>query len=123
MVIELSGVQSDLKFNLKSQVWFQTKIFARHKVQIPLYDSHFEIIEFSQYQYLFDPVETKRLSYLKAETKRLSHLKIFVPKTEMMQYRAKRCDLIRHDVSLHVENEWRDLEQRWFRTKNSVIRE
>ena len=122
MVIELSGVQSDLKFDLKSQVRFQTKI-ARHKVQIPLYYSHFEIIEFSQYQYLFDPVETKRLSHLKAETKRFSHLKIFVPKTEMMQYRAKRCDLIRHDVSLHVENEWRDLEQRWFRPKNSVIRE
>ena len=40
MVIELSGVQ----FELKSQVWFQTKI-ARHKVQLPLYYIHFEIAQ------------------------------------------------------------------------------
>ena len=59
MVIELSGVQFGLKsytwfqnqtsaqreFDLKSQVWFQTKI-ARHKVQLPLYYTHFEITEF-----------------------------------------------------------------------------
>ena len=43
------------EFNLKSQVWFQTKI-ARHKVQLPLYYSHFEFSEFSQYQYLFHQV-------------------------------------------------------------------
>ena len=36
---------------LKSQVWFQTKI-ARREVQLPLYYSHFEIVEFSQYQTL-----------------------------------------------------------------------
>ena len=62
MVIELSGVQFGLKsyawfqnrtsaqreFDLKSQVWFETKI-ARHEVQLPLYYSHFEIAEFSQY--------------------------------------------------------------------------
>ena len=42
-------------FDLKSQLWFQTKI-ARHEVQLPLYYSHFEIAEFSQYQYLFDLV-------------------------------------------------------------------
>ena len=56
MVIELSGVQFGLKsyvwfenwtsmqreFDLKSQVWFQTKI-ARHEVQLPLYNIHFEI--------------------------------------------------------------------------------
>ena len=58
MVIELSGVQFGLKsyawfqnrtsaqreFDLKSQVWFQTKI-ARHEVQLPLYYTHFEIIQ------------------------------------------------------------------------------
>ena len=58
MIIELSGVQFGLKsyacfqnwtsvqreFNLKSQVWFQTKI-ARHKVQLPLYYIHFEIAQ------------------------------------------------------------------------------
>ena len=43
------------EFDLKSQVWFQTKI-ARHKVQLPLYYSHFEFSEFSQYQYLFRQV-------------------------------------------------------------------
>ena len=54
MVIELSGVQFGLKsyalfqFDLKSQVWFQTKI-AQHEVQLPLYYFHFEIAEFSQY--------------------------------------------------------------------------
>ena len=32
----------------KSEVWFQTKI-ARHEVQLPLYYSHFEIAEFSQW--------------------------------------------------------------------------
>ena len=58
MVIELRGVQFGLKsymrcqnrmstqceFNLKSQVWFQTKI-AWHKVQLPLYFFHFEIAQ------------------------------------------------------------------------------
>ena len=58
MVIELSGVQFGLKsfawfpnqtsaqceFDLKSQVWFQTKI-ARHEVQLPLYYIHFEITQ------------------------------------------------------------------------------
>ena len=61
MVIELSGVQFGLKsyawfqnwtslqreFDLKWQVWFQTKI-ALHLVQLPLYYIHFEIAEFSQ---------------------------------------------------------------------------
>ena len=58
MVIELSGVQFGLKlyawfqnrtsaqrkFDLKSRVWFQTKI-ARNKVQLPLYYIHFEITQ------------------------------------------------------------------------------
>ena len=39
-VIELSGV----KFGLKSQVWFQTKI-ARHEVQLPLYCIRFKIAQ------------------------------------------------------------------------------
>ena len=64
MVTELSGVQFGLKssewfqsqFNLKSQVWFQTKIIALHEVQLPLYYSHFEIAEFSQYQYFIAQV-------------------------------------------------------------------
>ena len=56
MVIALSGVKFGLKsytwfqnqtsmqrkFNLKSQVLFQTKI-GWHKVQLPLYYIHFEI--------------------------------------------------------------------------------
>ena len=32
------------EFNLKSQVWFQTKI-AQHEVQLPLYYIHFEIAQ------------------------------------------------------------------------------
>ena len=32
------------EFELKSQVWFQTKI-ARHKVQLPFYYIHFEIAQ------------------------------------------------------------------------------
>ena len=58
MVIELSGVQFGLKsyawfqnrtsmqreFDLKPQVWFQTKI-ARYEVQLPLYYIHFEIAQ------------------------------------------------------------------------------
>ena len=58
MVIELSGVQFGLKlyawfqnqmsaqrkFDLKSQVWFQTKI-TQHEVQLPLYYIHFEIAQ------------------------------------------------------------------------------
>ena len=92
MVIELSGVQFGLEsyacfynhtFELKSQVWFQTKI-AQHKVQLPFYYSHFEIAEFSQYQYLFEQVA----GLLKSRNKKAfkSH---FVPETEMMQYRKK----------------------------------
>ena len=41
-------ISKSREFDLKSQVWFQTKI-ARHKVQLPLYYIHFEIAEFSQY--------------------------------------------------------------------------
>ena len=57
MVIELSGVQFGLKsyalfqngsaqreFDLKSQVWFQTKIVG-HEVQLPLYYIYFEIAQ------------------------------------------------------------------------------
>ena len=67
MVIELGGVQFGLKsyewfqnrrsaqreFDLKSQVWFPTKIVG-HQVQLPLYCSHFEIAEFNQYQYFIE---------------------------------------------------------------------
>jgi len=56
MVIELSGVQfgvnsyawfqnqmsAQREFDLKSQVWFRTKI-ARPEVQLPLYYIHFKI--------------------------------------------------------------------------------
>ena len=58
MVIELSGVQFGLnsyawfqnwtsarrEFDLKSQVWFQTKI-TQHEVQLPLYYIYFEIAQ------------------------------------------------------------------------------
>ena len=58
MVVELSGVQFGLelyawfqsrtgaqrKFDLKSQIWFRTKI-AWHEVQLPPYYIHFEIVQ------------------------------------------------------------------------------
>ena len=80
MVIELSGLQFGLKsyawfqirtraqheFDWKSLVCFKAKI-ARHEVQLPLYHSHFEIAEFSQYRYFIGQlssrfVEKSRLS-------------------------------------------------------------
>ena len=48
IVIELSGVQfqnrtsAQREIDLKSRVWFRTKI-ARHELQLPLYHIHFEI--------------------------------------------------------------------------------
>ena len=47
---EWSAIWSEIirVIDLKSQVWFQTKI-ARHEVQLPIYYIHFEIAEFSQY--------------------------------------------------------------------------
>ena len=91
MVIELSEVQFGLKsyewfqnrkFDLKSPELFQTKI-ARHEVQLPLYHSHFEIVEFYQYQYFIDQVA----SLLKSRNKKVftSH---FVFETEMMRFRT-----------------------------------
>ena len=76
-------ISKSVQFGLKSQVWFQTKI-AWHEVQLPLYCSHFEIAEFSQYQYLIGQVA----GLLKSRNKKAftSH---FVFKTEMTQYRAK----------------------------------
>ena len=58
MVIELNGVyfgpksyawfqnwmSAQWEFDLKLQVWFQTKI-AQHEVQLSLYYIHFEIIQ------------------------------------------------------------------------------
>ena len=43
-VIYVISKSNEHEFNLKSQVWFQTKI-ARHKVQLPLYYIHFEIAQ------------------------------------------------------------------------------
>ena len=72
-----------VRFEIISMISDQNKI-ARHEVQLPLYYSHFEIAEFSQYQYLFDLVA----SLLKRGNKTAftSHS---VPETEMIQYRAK----------------------------------
>ena len=57
---------------------------ARHIVQLPLYYSHFEIAEFSQYQYFNNRVA--RLLKSKNKEAFTSH---FVFNTEMMRYRAK----------------------------------
>jgi len=70
------------EFHLESQEWFQTKI-AQQEVQLPQYNSHFEIAEFSQYQYFIDQVA----GLLKSKNKKTftSH---FVFETEMMQFRT-----------------------------------
>jgi len=87
MVIEMSGVQ----FGVKSYAWFQIlnhKYDFRpqsplHEVQLPLYFSHFEIAEFSQYQSFIVQVA----GLLKSRNKKAiaSH---FVFETKMMRYRA-----------------------------------
>ena len=61
----------------------RTKI-SRQEFQLPLYYSHFEIAEFSQYQYFIDLVT----SLLKNGNNKAftSH---FVFEKEMMRYRAK----------------------------------
>ena len=79
MIIELSGLQFGLKsysrffksreFDVKSQVCFQTKI-ARHKVQLLLYYSHFEITDL-----------------LKVESETLSNLILYGK--QMIRFRAK----------------------------------
>ena len=77
------------KFDLKSQVWFETKT-ERQEVQLPLYYSRFKIAEFSQYQCLVDLVA----NLLKSETKRLFSTSHFVFVTEMMWYRAKMVQYV-----------------------------
>ena len=90
MVIELSGGQFGMtqaklsstdtrtsaqrEFDLKSEVWsFQTKI-ARRKVPNYHYYSHFDIAEFSQYQYFIYQVAGLRW---KSGEKRLLHLTLY----------------------------------------------
>ena len=43
-MISKSNKRAALKFDLKSQVWLQTKI-AQHEIQLPLYYIHFEIAQ------------------------------------------------------------------------------
>ena len=54
VTLKLDERTARVRFEI-TRVWFQTKI-ARHETQLPLYYSHFEIAEFSQYQYLFDQI-------------------------------------------------------------------
>ena len=89
MVIELSGVQFGLKsyawiqnqmstqheVDLKSQVWFQTKI-TRHEVQLPLNCIHFEIAQITgrgKLKYFIDAVlsqsEIKFIHFLGGKSK------------------------------------------------------
>ena len=73
------------KFDLKSQVWFETKT-ERQEVQLPLYYSRFKIAEFSQYQCLVDLVADLLKSGNKKAFQYISFCKF---ETEMMWYRAK----------------------------------
>ena len=81
---------TEFEFDLKKSqvhVWFQTQI-ARHEIQLPFYYSHFEIAEFSEYQYFID--QWAGLSKSGNKKAFASH---FVCETEMMRYGAKmvRC--------------------------------
>ena len=65
---------------------------------IRLIYSHYEITEFSHYQYLFDLVAVLLQSgNKKAFT---SH---FVPETEMMQYRAKMVGFNPSSPNIHIQ--------------------
>ena len=85
---EWSAIWSEIiRLILKSHVWFEitstgmiSDQFAQHRVQLPFYYSHFEIAEFSQYQYLFEQVAVLLKSRNKKAFK--SH---FVPETELIE--------------------------------------
>ena len=105
MVIELIGVQFGLKsyawfqnqmstqheVDLKSQVWFQTKI-TRHEVQLPLYCIHFEIAQNTgrgKLKYIIDALlswsEIKFIHFLGGKSKsfgnkscKICHMILFV---------------------------------------------
>ena len=119
---EWSAIWSEVQFEITSMISDQNSTTQSSNTTLlqPFWNRRIQSVSIFIW-----PSRNKEAFLPKSRNKKAfsSHLKIFVPKTEMMQYRAKGCDLIRHDVSLYVENEWRDLEQRWFRTKNSVIRE
>ena len=95
----------------KSQAWFRNRI-ARHEVQLPLYYCHFEIAEFSQYQYFIDRVLSSS-RFVEKRTRKGGYISFCIRnRNDLIWYRAKRGDL---------ELKWCDLEQMWFRAKNSVI--
>ena len=79
----ISKSDAERELDLKSQVWFPTEI-SRHEFQLPLYYSHFELAESSQYQYFIDLVTSLSKNGNKKAFK--SH---FVFETEIMRYRAK----------------------------------
>ena len=81
MVIELTGVKI---WSEIMRVILNARVRFEHEVQLPLYYSHFEIVEFGQYQYFFDLVA----GLLKSGNKKVftSH---FVFGTEVMQKRVK----------------------------------
>ena len=74
-----------------------------------LYYSHFEIAKFGQYLYFIGPVA----GLLKSGIENAS-TSYFVYEIGMLWFRAKRYDL---------EQKWCNLEQMWWRAKNSMFRE
>ena len=102
---------TELEFDLKLQVhvWFQTQI-ARHEIQLPFYYSHFEIAEFSQYQYFID-----QLAGLSKSGNKKAFTSHFVFETEMMRYGAKmtRCRTWLTQEPINAIWNRCDLEQKW----------
>ena len=150
MVIELIGVQFGLKsyawfqnqmstqhkVDLKSQVWFQTKI-TRHEVQLPLYCIHFEIAQntgHGKLKYFIDALlswsEIKFIHFLGGKSKsfgnkscKICHMILFVfhfPAIWLVTlnkpWNLIGCFVFSVATSLAGK-------KMWFKAKNDVIRE
>ena len=89
-----------VRFEIKSKISHQNC-----EVQLPLYYSDFEIVEFSQYQ--------SDGTYLMASLLKYGNKKPF---TSHLYSKQKWCNI-------EQKSELCDLEQTWFRAKNNGIRE
>ena len=119
MAIALNGMQFDLTSGVKnraSSIWNHkytsmiSDLNCTIRGSITTY-SHFEIPEFSQYQYFIDQVACL---LQKAETKSFLHL--------ILYSKEKWCELDKNGAIpkqkwCNLEREWCDLKQMWFGAK------
>ena len=102
------GRARSASFYLKSQVRFRTKI-ARHEVQLPL------LQPFWNRRIQSVPILYWSSSrFVEKRTRKGGYISFCIRnRNDLIWYRAK--------MGQFTEHEWRDLEQMWFRAKNSVI--